>query len=137
MHPERVICENCRLKGSLSNFLVEFSMLTWDGGGTSSYNEPSSHELARSQLFVRCKMVTKRTSLEMSHVELVTTIQELWNERTTCWVKALWLTVAVRVYVEVRRNSRRTRRCPSGISWLACEPACNEWMMSPECARHW
>jgi hypothetical protein len=70
---ERVICENCRLKGSLSNFLVEFSMLTWDGAGTSSYNEPSSHEVARSQLFVRCKMVTKRTSLEVSHVEQVTT----------------------------------------------------------------
>jgi hypothetical protein len=69
-------------KGACWIFLLNFRC--WrDGAGTSSYSEPSSHDLTRSQLFVRCKMVTKRTSLEMSHVELVTTIQELWNKPTT------------------------------------------------------
>jgi hypothetical protein len=50
---------------------------------TRHYIEPS-HDFARSKLFVRCKMVTKRTSLKMSHVKLVTILQELWNKPSTC-----------------------------------------------------
>ena len=48
------------------------------------YTEPSLHDFAGSQLFVRCKMVTERTSMEMSRMDLLTTIQELWNMPTTC-----------------------------------------------------